>query len=97
MVKSKGKKNRTRDKLRKRVRDKGKVSIQRVIQDLKPGSKVEISIDSSVALGQPNPKFHGKTGDIHDIQGRSYVVSVRDGDKIKKVISRPEHLKLVEA
>ncbi|KXB00626.1 50S ribosomal protein L21 [candidate division MSBL1 archaeon SCGC-AAA261O19] len=97
MGKSKGKRSKTRKKLRKKVRDRGKLSAQRVIQDFQPGSKVGISIDPSVASGQPHPKFHGKTGRVKERQGRSYVVEIRDGNDIKKVISRPEHLKLVEA
>ncbi|MBS3814987.1 MAG: 50S ribosomal protein L21e [Hadesarchaea archaeon] len=96
MVKSKGKRSKTRKKLRKKVREKGKLSTQKVIQKFEPSMKVSIDIDPSITAGQPHAKFHGKTGHIKERRGRGYVVEVRDGKSKKKVISRPEHLKLVK-
>lgn len=43
----------------------------------------------------PSIRFHGKTGTVKAIQGRAYVLDVKDGDKIKTVIAKPEHMKKV--
>lgn len=96
MPKSNGKRSKTRQKLRKNVGEKGKQSIKKIIQDFSIGSKASIKIDSAVMRGQPHPKFHGKTGVITGKQGESYIVKVKDGNKEKKIISRPEHLEKVE-
>jgi len=54
---------------------------------------VNIVLDPSIHRGMPHPRFHGKTGTVVGNQGRSFVVKVRDGNKMKTVVSRPEHLR----
>jgi large subunit ribosomal protein L21e len=49
-----------------------------------------------VHKGQPHPRFHGKTGKIADKRGQAYIVAINDGNKAKKLIIRPEHLKIQE-
>lgn len=97
MGKSKGQRSKSRKKLRKNVRDRGKLPTRKIIQEFPIGSKVTIILDPSVARGRPHPKFHGKTGVTTERRGKAYEVEVKDGNSIKKVISRPEHLRLVEA
>ncbi|MBA7624536.1 hypothetical protein ES703_31945 [subsurface metagenome] len=57
--------------------------------------KVTIILDPSVVKGQPHPRYHGRVGVVKERRGRAYVVEIRDGGSIKKVISRPEHLRSV--
>lgn len=94
MTKSKGKKRKTRKKLRKSVRDRGKLPTRKMTQELPLGSKVSIEIDPSVHRGQPHPKFYGRTGTVLGKQGRGYVINLKGENK--KVISGPEHIKRVE-
>lgn len=96
MPKSKGKRSKTRKKLSKNIRERGKISTTKIIKDYPIGSKATIKIDSSLPKGQPHAKFHGKAGIITGKQGNSYIVNIKDGDKDKKVIARPEHLEKVE-
>jgi large subunit ribosomal protein L21e len=44
----------------------------------------------------PHRRFQGKTGIITGIQGRAYIVSVKDGNMKKTVVARPEHLRPIE-
>lgn len=97
MVKSKGKRSKTRKKLRKSIKERGKSPAEKTIQDFSVGTKVSIKINPSVMEGQPHPRFYGETGTISGKQGRAYVVNVKKGSKNKKVISRPEHLERVES
>ncbi len=92
---SKGYRSKSRGKLTKHVRERGLSPVSRVIQELGPGTKVAIILDPGVARGQPHPRYHGRTGVIQERCGRAYVVEIRDGGSIKKVISRPEHLRTV--
>ncbi len=96
MGKSKGKRTKTRQKFRKNIRERGKLSIDKIIQDFEVGSKATIKIEPSVTKGQPDAKFHGRTGVITGKQGKAFIIKVKDGNKYKKVISRPEHLEKVE-
>lgn len=94
---SKGLRSKGRKKLTKHPRQRGLSPVSRAVQDLSPGTKVSIILDPSVIKGQPHHRYHGRTGVISERRGRAYVVDVRDGGKIKRVISRPEHLRVVEA
>lgn len=96
MVKrSKGYRSKTRGKLSKHVRQRGLPPVGRVIQDFAPGTKVTIILDPSIVKGQPHSRYHGRTGVVADRRGRAYVVEVRDGGSTKRIISRPEHLRMV--
>ena len=94
MPKSHGIRRKTRYKLKKSIREKGLSPVSRSIQVFEQGEMVHIKIDPSIHKGMPNPKFHGKTAKVEGTRGRSYILSVRDGNKMKKLFVRPEHLKL---
>ncbi len=94
---SKGFRSATRMKFTKHVREHGAIHVTRVIQDLKLGAKVVVVVDSGTMKGQPHARYQGRVGVVAERRGRAYVVEVRDGGTIKKIISRPEHLKVVAA
>lgn len=94
MKKSKGFKSRSRYKLKKSIRPKRANLISKKIQVFENGQKVHIITDSSFQKGQPHPRFHGKTGEVVGQKGRAYLVAIKDGNKAKELIIRPEHLKL---
>jgi large subunit ribosomal protein L21e len=90
---SKGIMEKTRQKFRRRARDRGLSPITRSFVEYEIGQKVVIVIDSSVQKGWPHHRFHGLTGTIVASRGRAYVVDVRFGGKIKQAIVLPEHLR----
>jgi len=91
---SKGYYTGTRSLLRKPTRAKGKPNIGKILQEYTPGSQVIIKMDSSVQKSMPHKRFHGKIGVVVEKRGRSYVVSVPQGNSIKEITTRPEHLEL---
>ena len=94
MVKrSKGIRNRTRHKLSRKFGERGLSPITRSLQKFQEGDKANIVIDPSIHKGQPHPRFHGLTGTIVGIQGKAYLVNIKDGNKLKTLIIRPDHLK----
>jgi large subunit ribosomal protein L21e len=82
----------TRSLLKKATRDKGKPKISKILQEYPPGSQVIIRMDSSVQKSMPHKRFHGKIGIIQNKRGRGYVVSVPQGNAVKEIIVRSEHL-----
>jgi large subunit ribosomal protein L21e len=98
MVKaSKGFRRRTRSKLRKGPKHRGLSPITRSLQSFQNGEKACIKIDPSIHRGQPHPRFHGTTGVVVGARGRSYVLEIRVGGMLKKVIVYPAHLTKVGA
>jgi large subunit ribosomal protein L21e len=83
----------TRAKLKKRRRERGKVTIRRIVQEFKKGDSVIIKPEPSIQKGMPHKRFFGKRGVIVDKKGKAYVLSVKSGNAMKKVISLPVHLK----
>jgi large subunit ribosomal protein L21e len=90
--KSHGPRARTRKKLKQKLRRKG---ITRFLKEFKEGQKVMILQEPASHKGMPFPRFKGKIGKVINKRGRSYIVEVLDGKKVKKIISRPEHLKAI--
>ena len=93
---SKGLRSKSRGKLTKHPRQFGLSPVSRAVQELPVGTKVVIILDPGVVKGQPHPRYHGRVGTVQERRGRAYVVGVRDGGSMKKVISRPEHLRVVK-
>jgi large subunit ribosomal protein L21e len=67
--------------------------ISKIMQDFNTGESVSIDINPSVEGGMPFRRFNGLQGTVVEKQGRCYLVKVRCGNKMKKVLSSPAHLK----
>jgi large subunit ribosomal protein L21e len=89
--KSQGFRVKTRKKLARKARYRPLIT--KFIQKFNTGEKVIIEQEPTSFKGMPFSRFKGMVGEIIEKRGRAYVVKVKVGKKIKKVISRPEHLK----
>ena len=92
MRKSHGFRAGTRRLSKKKPRESGKPKISKLLYSYEPGSYVIIKIDSSVQKSLPHKRYHGKIGTILDKRGRGYVVRVAQGNSLKEIIVRSEHL-----
>lgn len=92
VVKSKGPHRRTREKFRRSHRDK--FIVNDLLRSFSMGDSVAIRINSSSA-SIPFRRFHGLTGSVLEKRGSAYIVQIKDGAKLKKIIAKPEHLKAV--
>jgi large subunit ribosomal protein L21e len=90
--KAKGYRRKTRYLLKRKPRERGKTGLSKVLREYEPTEKVVIKLDPSVHKGMPHRRFHGKIGVIAEKRGRSYVVNVSQGDAIKEIVVRPEHI-----
>ncbi len=96
MRKSKGYRAGTRRLLKKEPRERGKIRLSKLLYEYEPGSQVVIKIDPSVQKGMPHKRYHGKIGTIVNKRGRGYVVTVAQGEAVKEIIVRSEHLEPYE-
>jgi large subunit ribosomal protein L21e len=92
MKPSKGYRAGTRSLARKPVREKGKPKLTKFLYDYENGASVIIKIDSAQQKALPHRRFHGKIGQVIEKRGRGYVIRVAQGNAVKDIILRTEHL-----
>lgn len=90
---SHGYRRKTRALMSRSSRERGKSPISRLLYEYRPGDRVVISIDPSVHKGTPHHRYQGRVGVVVGKRGRAYEIEVTQGDAIKTIIVRPEHLK----
>lgn len=95
MQRTGGTRRKTRNKLKKNVRTKGKIAIRKYFQGFEEGEKVYFVAEPAVQGGMYHPKFHGKAGIVEKKQGSNYYVKIKDGNKQKSILVHPIHLKKV--
>lgn len=93
MGKSKGPRRKSRSVLTKRVRERGKLGLSRLLAEYEVGDKVVINIDPGIHRGMPHKRFQGKVGSVVEKRGRAYVLEIPQRKTSKLIIARPEHLR----
>jgi len=88
-----GARRKTRHKFKKPLREKGKLSITKYLQEFKVNEKVTLLADPAVQKGIYARRFHGKRGIITGKQGKCYIVEVKDQHLSKSLIIHPVHLR----
>ncbi|MFA5953730.1 MAG: 50S ribosomal protein L21e [Candidatus Pacearchaeota archaeon] len=78
--------------LNKKVREKGKIKLNRYFQKFEKGDKVAVVIESSLNFSFPI-RLQGRTGEIEDQRGKAYIVKIKDQNLEKRFIIEPVHLK----
>jgi ribosomal protein L21E len=85
----------TRQKLSKPLRSKGKLSLRQYFQEFVDDEKVVLKAEPAVQDGMYHPRFHGKHGIIKGSQGECYFVEINDQGKTKNLLVHPVHLKKI--
>jgi len=85
----------TRRKLSKHPRDRGKISLRNMFQKLEIGDKVVIKPEPAIHKGLPFSRFFNKEGKVVDKRGSAYLVQIKEGNRLKKVICNPVHIKKI--
>ena len=96
VTRTKGSRQGTRSILRKSKRQRRSLFIGRTMHTYQEADTVAIVLDGAQQKGMPHRRFQGRTGEIAGTQGRAYVVRVADGNMMKTVVARPEHLRPIE-
>jgi large subunit ribosomal protein L21e len=93
MGKSKGPRRKSRSILTKRVREKGKLSLSRILAKYELGDKVVVNIDPAIHKGMPHKRFQGKVGTIVEKRGKAFILEIPQRKTSKLIIAGPEHIK----
>ena len=83
----------TRGKLSKRARDRGKLPITKILRLFNIGDRVRLIQESGQHSAMPHPRFRNSAGVIKRKQGDAYVVQIKDIRKIKHILAKAVHLR----
>jgi len=87
-----GARKRSRHKMTKALRRKGKISLTNYFQEFKEGEKAILKAEPAYQKGMYPLKFHGKIVTVGSRKGRCYETVINEG-KQKTLIVHPVHLK----
>jgi len=88
-----GGRRKTRHKMLKSIREKGKISLTRMFAKFVDGDKVVFKPEPGVQGGMFHRRYAGRSGIVNGKQGQCYTVRVRDSNKMKTVLVHPIHLR----
>ncbi len=87
-----GGRKKSRNKMKKSFRTRGKLSLTKYFQEFKKGDKVILRAEPAYQKALYNLRFHNKVGVIIGKKGKCYELTIKDGGKLKKLIVHPIHL-----
>lgn len=88
-----GFRRKTRYKLQKTYKTRGKISIRHFFQKFTVGDSVHLVAEPAYQQGMYNPRFYGRVGVVSGMQGDCYLIDIKEGGKEKTLIVHPVHLK----
>ena len=93
MGKSQGLRRKSRAALTKKVRERGKIPLTRLLTEYKEGEKVIIKIDPAIHKGMPHKRFAGQVATVKAKRGKAYVLEIPQTKIVKTIIALPQHLR----
>ena len=90
---SHGPRSKTRYKLRKKFKEQGPITVNRIVKSFEVGDTVAIDIEPSFHNGMPFKRFQGLTGIVEGQRGDASLIKISDQGKPKTVVAFPIHLK----
>ena len=90
-----GSRRKTRNKLKKTIRKKGKISLRAFFSKFNEGDKVKLVAEPAVQTGQYFRRFHGKLATVLKEHGACYLVQISDRGKVKNLVVHPVHLQKI--
>ncbi len=94
MAKSHGTRRKSRSALRKKVREKGRIPLSRLLVKYTEGDKVVINVDSGVHRAMPHKRFQGKVATIVGTRGKAFIMEIPQRKTVKTIITTAEHIRM---
>jgi len=93
MGKSQGLRRKSRAALTKKVRERGKMPLTRLLTEYSPGEKVIIKIDPAIHKGMPHKRFSGQVATVKGKRGNAYILEIPQTKIVKTIIALPQHIR----
>ena len=71
-----------------------KLTVVDMVKTFNVNDKVVITI-KPYFRGMPAPRYNGRVGKVVERQGSAYIVEIKDGNRMKRLVISPVHLKEV--
>ena len=91
-----GSRRKSRSKLKKNIRSRGKISISRYLQEFKIGDRVMLDAEPAIQKGMYHPRYHSLVGVVVGRRREGYQVRINDNDNVKDIFVRAIHLRGVK-
>jgi len=75
-----------------KVREKGKIKLSNYFKQIDDGIQVAIVANKAVRVSFPK-RLNGRSGKTIGSRGKFKIIEIKDGDKMKKFIIHPIHLR----
>ena len=82
-----------RRKTRSLLKQRSRIGLSRIMNKYEVDDTVVIDIDRSKIKSMPHRRFQGLVGVVEKVERRGLIVKIRVGGKIKKVITRLDHIR----
>ena len=79
-------------RVKKRVREKGKLRLSGYFKKFSDGDNVGVVMDSGIRASFPK-RLRGMSGKVGGSRGRFKLVEIKDGNRLKTFIIHPAHLR----
>lgn len=79
-------------RVKKRVREKGKLRLSKYFKKFGDGDNVGIVVDAGICASFPK-RLRGMSGKVSGSRGRFKLIEIKDGGKLKTFIIHPAHLR----
>lgn len=73
-----------------------KPTVNKLLRTFEAGQAVQIVINGSIHAGMPFRRFHGLTGNVVRMQGRSAIIQIKQGAQDCELVVAPIHLKEIQ-
>jgi large subunit ribosomal protein L21e len=93
MGNSSGIRRKSRSVLTKRVREKGRIPLSRLLTSYEVGEKVVINIDPGIHKAMPHKRFQGKVATIVGTRGKAYILEIPQRKTVKTIITTAHHIR----
>jgi len=93
MGNSSGTRRKSRSALSKRVREKGRIPLSRLLTSYKEGEKVVINIDPGIHKAMPHKRFQGKVAKIVGTRGKAFILEIPQRKTVKTIITTAHHIR----
>ncbi len=93
MGKSSGTRRKSRSALTKKIRERGRLPLSRLLTKYEEGEKVVINIDPAIHKAMPHKRYQGKVATIVGQRGRAYILEIPQRKTVKTIITTPEHMR----
>jgi large subunit ribosomal protein L21e len=93
MAKSKGIRRKSRSALTKKVREKGRLPLSRLLTSYEEGEKVVINLDPGIHKAMPHKRYQGKVATIVGQRGKAYILEIPQRKTVKTIITTAHHIR----